>query len=240
MFEILFKDDELVGINKPAGMLVHRSNIDKHETRFVLQELRNQLGQHVFPVHRLDKPTSGVLLFALNSDCARQLSEQFTANQIDKRYWLVCRGHTPEKGEIDYALVPKNDFKSRDGKPEVKKPAQEARTLYSSKAHYELDESVDKYPTSRYSWVEAQLVTGRKHQLRRHFKHIAHPIVGDSRYGKASHNQFFERKWACSRMLLHCYSMGFTLPATGQQLHLIAPPDEQFMAALKGLEGYRL
>lgn len=239
MFELLFADDALVAVNKPAGMLVHRSTIDKHETRFVLQELRNQLGRHVFPVHRLDKPTSGVLLFALSGDIARQLSEQFVANTVDKRYWLVCRGHTPARGDIDYPLVPKNDFKSRHGHEAPPKPAQSALTRYTQLARYELNECVDKYPSSRYSWLEAQLVTGRKHQLRRHMKHIAHPIIGDSRYGKASHNQFFKQRWGCSRLLLHCRSMQLQHPLTGQNIQLQAALDEQFTAVLEGLAPLR-
>lgn len=236
MFEILYQDDCLIAINKPTDILVHRSNIDKHETRFVLQELRNQIGQHVFPIHRLDKPTSGVLVFALDSASANGVAQQFEAGAVDKRYWLICRGFTDATGEIDYALVPKDDFKRRDGKPNEKKPAQEALTCYTTKAIFTVDAAVDRYPQARYSWVEAQLVTGRKHQLRRHFKHIGHPIIGDSRYGKSTHNRYFASTWGCERMLLHCREMSLAHPQSGQRIDLCADIDESFSRVLTALQ----
>ncbi len=104
MIPVLYQDDYLVAVNKPAGMLVHRSNLDRYETRFVMQIVRDQLGRHVYPVHRLDKPTSGVLLFGLTSNVARDLSQIFFANAVEKQYCAIVRGYINESGVIDYPL----------------------------------------------------------------------------------------------------------------------------------------
>jgi len=122
---ILFQDDHLVAINKPSGLLVHRSMIDRNETRFAMQVLRDQLGCHVFPVHRLDKPTSGVLLFALSPDVASKAGELFTERQVQKTYLTIVRGHTPEYGVIDHPLREEADVKT-DRKATQDKPAQPA------------------------------------------------------------------------------------------------------------------
>jgi len=87
--EILYQDEYLIAINKPSGLLVHKSPIDKHETRFALQELRDQIGQYVYPVHRLDKPTSGVLLFALDREIAKSMSQYFRNNLVHKEYTAI-------------------------------------------------------------------------------------------------------------------------------------------------------
>jgi len=116
--ELLYRDDCLVAINKPSGLLVHRSPIDRHETRFALQMVRDQIGQHVYPVHRLDKPTSGVLVFALSSELARQISTQFAAGSVSKHYLAVVRGHCPPQGSIDHPLQEKLDrIADRDRRP---------------------------------------------------------------------------------------------------------------------------
>ncbi len=109
--EILYQDDYIVAINKPSGLLVHKSPIDKHETRFALQELRNQIGQYVYPVHRLDKPTSGVLLFALSKEIAQLMGEAFRNNEIKKEYIAVVRGYVDDSGMIDYPLKEMLDSK---------------------------------------------------------------------------------------------------------------------------------
>ncbi len=234
-FSILYHDEFIVAINKPEGWLVHRSLIDKHETRFVLQTLRDQLGAHVYPVHRLDKPTSGVLLFALNADIARQLAVQFETHQIEKYYDLLCRGHIEKSGLIDHALVPKNDFKSKRNKNIPAKPPQDAQTGYLCQSLYTLGVCVDKYPTSRYSLVQAKPVTGRKHQIRRHFKHIAHPIIGDPKYGKSSHNRYFKTTFGCQRLMLHCSSMGFEHPVSKQWQVVASKRPDSFNQVLEQL-----
>ncbi len=220
--DIIYQDQWLVAINKPPGLLVHRSPIDKHETRFALQELRNQLGQHVYPVHRLDKPTSGALVFALSPEVAANVQEQFTQVQVSKEYLLVCRGHTTQSATIDHPLVPKDDFKKRNKEKRAPKAAQSAITRFERVATLTIDEPVDRYPSGRYSLVKAMPVTGRKHQLRRHFKHIAHPLIGCPKYGKSVHNRFFAERLQCSRLLLHCQKMAFTHPITNDNVFITA------------------
>lgn len=236
---ILYMDDQLVVIDKPAGMLVHRSDIDRHETVFVLQQLRNQLGRHVYPVHRLDKPTSGILVFGLDSESASSLAEQFALRQIDKGYWLVCRGYAQDSGEVDYPLVPRDDFQSRRkkrGEEKIKQPPQDAVTEFTTLARTEIPVCIDKYPSSRYSLVKAEPKTGRKHQIRRHFKHLAHPIIGDVRYGKGTHNRYFAEQLGCERLLLHAQSLTFSHPLTGEHIRVECMPGGEFASVLEQLQ----
>ena len=238
MFDVLYQDEQLIAINKPEKWLVHRSAIDKYETRFVVQALRDQIGQFVFPVHRLDKPTSGVLLFALTSDIATQVSNAFAQHTIDKRYILLSRGWVEASGYIDHALVPKSDFKTAKKKPA--KPAQDAQTYFKCLAQYELPFEVDRYPQSRYSLVEAKPITGRKHQLRRHFKHLAHPLIGDPKYGKTSHNRFFKDQFESDRLLLHCSSMALRHPVKKDVVRIKAPMPASFSDLLAKLAPFEV
>lgn len=217
MLEILHQDEHLVAINKPSGLLVHRSLIDRHETRFAIQLTRDQIGRKVYPVHRLDKPTSGVLLFALDSDTARLLTEQFTAGLVQKTYLAIVRGYTDETGIIDYPLQEQLD-RIADADAEPDKPAQIAITHYRQLATTELPWPVGRYSTARYSLLELQPRTGRKHQLRRHMKHIFHPIVGDTTHGDGKHNALFREKLGCQRLLLHAVQLQLMHPQHGTQL----------------------
>ena len=231
--EILYHDAHLVAINKPSGLLVHRSLIDRYETRFAIQLTRDQIGQKVYPVHRLDKPTSGVLLFALDSDTARLLMEQFTAGLVQKTYLAVVRGHTAESGIIDYPLKEELD-KIADADADQDKPAQEAVTHYRRLAMTELPYPVGRYATARYSLLELQPKTGRKHQLRRHLKHIFHPIVGDTSHGDGKHNALFREQFACHRLLLHAASLHLQHPHKLSDLRIDAalPADFPLLANL--------
>lgn len=148
--EIIYQDEYIVAINKPSGLLVHRSLIDKRETRFAIQILRDQIGQYVYPVHRLDKPTSGVLLFALSKEVARALSEQILAHGFTKEYLAVVRGYIEEKGIIDYPLKEVLD-KMTDAKAKQDKPAQSAVTHFEKIDQVELPFAVGHYSTTRYS-----------------------------------------------------------------------------------------
>lgn len=231
---IIYQDEYLVAINKPSGLLVHRSPIDRHETRFALQLLRDQLGQRVYPAHRLDKPTSGILLFALSSNVAKQLSDSFANHQVKKNYLAVLRGYCDEQGVIDYPL--KHHFdKMTDKRARLNKPAQSAITAYQQLATVELPVAVDRYPQSRYSLVAAQPQTGRTHQLRRHFKHISHPIIGDAKYGKSTHNRFFAKEFGATRLLLHAHTINLNHPITGEQLLLTAELEGRFKKVLEHL-----
>ncbi|MEZ5534919.1 MAG: tRNA pseudouridine(65) synthase TruC [Thiolinea sp.] len=227
MLDILYRDQHLVAISKPSGLLVHRSLIDARETRFAIQLTRDQIGQRVYPVHRLDKPTSGVLLFALDSDTARLLTEQFTAGLVQKTYLAVVRGYTDQQGCIDYPLREQLD-KIADADADQDKAAQAAVTHYQCLLQTELPYPVGRYPTTRYSLLELKPETGRKHQLRRHMKHIFHPIVGDTTHGDGRHNQFFREHFDCHRLLLHARSLRLEHPYTGGELTIYAPLPEDF------------
>lgn len=224
--EILYRDEELIAINKPAGMLVHRSWLDKHETVFAMQTLRDQIGQHVFPIHRLDRPTSGVLLFALNSEMARVMCEQFETHQIQKSYLAVVRGYLEGEARLDYPLKVILD-KIAD-KFSQEKEAQEAITDYRGLAKVEMPYPVGKHQTARFSLVELKPQTGRKHQLRRHMKHLFHPIMGDTKYGDLHQNRALSEKSGVERLMLHARSLTFTHPKNGQSIEIVAPLDEQW------------
>lgn len=227
---ILYRDDHLIAIDKPPGLLVHRSDIDRHETRFAVQLLRDQIGRRVQPVHRLDKGTSGVLLFAFDADITRELSRQFESNAVEKTYLAVVRGWPPASGLIDHALSRRFDDYGRT-LPDA--PPQPAQTRFRTLATVELSVAIDRYPTSRYALVELQPLTGRQHQLRRHMKHISHPIIGDATYGKGRHNRHFQSEFSCSRLLLACTGIRFRHPVTGEKVGAGATPRDQFAAVLE-------
>jgi tRNA pseudouridine65 synthase len=225
MLTILYRDEHLIVIDKPAGLLVHRSDIDRHETRFAVQLLRDQIGRRVQPAHRLDKGTSGVLVFAFDPETTRRLGEQFEGNEVRKTYLAVVRGWPADAGTIDHPLARDHDDY---GRALTQTEAQPARTDYRRLATIELPYAVDRYPTARYALVALHPHTGRRHQLRRHMKHIAHPIVGDATHGKGRHNRFFQHRFGCHRLLLACVEMHLRHPLTGDDLTIRAPLGDQF------------
>jgi tRNA pseudouridine65 synthase len=235
MLPILFQDEHIVVIDKPSGLLVHRSLIDKRETRFALQMTRDQIGQYVYPVHRLDKPTSGVLVMGLSSEIAAKLSEQFVQKKIIKNYMALVRGYTLEEGIIDYALKEELD-KMTDRKAQQDKPAQTAITYYKTLWKGEIPTPVGRYQSARYSLVSLTPKTGRKHQIRRHMKHMFHPIVGDTTYGDGKHNKMFRDRFELSRLLLVAKELSFEHPVTGESVNLCASIGEAFERVLKGLD----
>lgn len=229
---ILYEDVGLVAVNKPAGMLVHRSWLDKHETVFVMTTLRDMLGQHVFPVHRLDRPTSGALLFAKSSTVARTLSEQFEAHTVQKSYLAIVRGHLLGEGRIDYPLKLKLD-KIADKFADKDKAPEPAMTDYQHLAGCEMPfVSTPRYATSRYSLMRLVPITGRKHQLRRHMTHLFHPIVGDTTHGDTAQNKAVERFTGVSRLLLHAHELAFD-GMNGQRVRVVAPVDEGFKKVMQ-------
>jgi tRNA pseudouridine65 synthase len=230
---LLCRDEHIAVFSKPAGLLVHRSYIAPLETRFALQLARDLLGQRVYPVHRLDRPTSGLLLFALNPADAACLTAAFTAGEVTKRYLAVVRGVTAAEGVIDYPLLEEQD--RRDPYRQEGKEPQAAITCYRRLATVELPFAVGRYPTSRYSLVEATPQTGRRNQIRRHFKHIFHPLVGDVDYGEGRHNRFFREELSCRRLLLHAVELTFPHPATGRLMTVTAPLDGQFRGVVARL-----
>lgn len=225
MLEIIYQDEYLVAVNKPAGMLVHRSWLDKHETQFVMQTLRDQIGQHVFPLHRLDRPTSGVLVFALSSEVASQVMPMFANHEMEKTYHAIVRGWIEEGAVLDYPLKVELD-KIADKFAKQDKEAQEAITAYQPIARIEVPYSTGRFPTSRYCLLEMKPKTGRKHQLRRHMHHLSHPIIGDTTHGDGKHNRLFREHYDAQRLMLHASELRFIHPFTGESLVLKASFDE--------------
>ena len=215
---ILFHDDHLVAVNKTSGLLVHRTEWAREASEFALQTVRDQIGRHVFPVHRLDRATSGALVFALSREAARGLCTDFEEGRVEKTYVAVVRGHPPDEWDVDHAL---------DGKA--------SRTRFRTLATRELDVAVDRYPTARYALVEARPETGRTHQIRRHLSHVHHPIVGDVRYGKGKHNRFFREYFGAHRLLLACRALAFRHPATGRPVEIQAPLAPELVRLLEQL-----
>lgn len=236
--DILFEDEHLVAAYKPEGWLVHRSDIDRHETRILLQYLRDLVGCRLYPIHRLDKPTSGVIVFGKSSEIAAQVQAQMEGDKTVKKYIAVCRGYCPEEGLIDHPLPPVADFKHQRKRPKAELPRQPAVTLFRRLDTIELPYPVDRYPTSRYSLVEIELKTGRRHQIRRHFKHIHHPLIGCPKYGKSVHNRFFAERYGCGRLLLHALQLQLDHPETGERLDLVAVPRGPFMSLIRDFDWY--
>jgi tRNA pseudouridine65 synthase len=202
MLSVIYEDAHLIAINKPHDLLVHRSSIAADVEVFALQLLRDQINRLVFPAHRLDRKTGGVLLFALDKTTEVAMQQQFAANEVSKTYLAIVRGHTPDAGEIDYPLRKENGT------------LQDAFTAYTTLARTELPVALGKHATSRYSLVEAKPTTGRMHQLRKHFSHIFHPIIGDRTHGCNKQNKLFTQTWEMNTMLLHAQSLSFVHPVT--------------------------
>jgi tRNA pseudouridine65 synthase len=229
---LLYQDDALVVIDKPSGLLVHRSPIDRHETRFAVQMLRDQLSRRVFPVHRLDKGTSGALAFALDRETATALATQFAGQQVRKTYLAIVRGWPAPSGVIDHPLEAVQDAYVAVGEHGAKP----SRTAFRTIATVELPVRVDRYPTSRYALVELEPATGRRHQLRRHLAHVSHPIVGDSTYGKGRHNRLFAERFGVRRLLLACVRLEFAHPQTGAPVVVNADPGPEFATLARQLD----
>ncbi len=232
MLEIIYHDEYMVAVNKPAGMLVHRSWLDSKETVFVMQTLRDQIGQYVYPIHRLDKPTSGILLFALSSDVARLLSAQFENHQLEKVYHAVVRGYLTEEQTIDYPLLEELD-KIADKHASREPVLQECVTHCKPIATVECAIAIGRYETSRFSLVELKPETGRKHQLRRHMSHLRHPIIGDSKHGDLRQNRGVNTHFSVSRLMLHASLLNLNHPITKENISLVAAWDTQWLSLIE-------
>ncbi|MEO0003048.1 MAG: tRNA pseudouridine synthase [Pseudomonadota bacterium] len=225
MLTLLYRDDYLVSVAKPPGLLVHRTGLDAGETRFALQLLRDQIGQAVWPVHRLDKGTSGVLLFALDAATARALGQAFERGEtMRKTYRAVVRGWPLDAGTIAHPLKRMPDD-MRSEREEI----QDALTHYRTLEHYELPLAQDRFASTRCAQVELQPVTGRRHQLRRHLKHIAHPIIGDATHGKGPLNRALAELLGLQRLWLHATRLELRHPVTGATLVMDAPPGAEWL-----------
>ncbi|GGB03812.1 tRNA pseudouridine(65) synthase TruC [Mucilaginibacter rubeus] len=221
MLEIIYRDEHLIAINKPHGLLVHRSPIAADASEFALQLLRDQIGMKVNPVHRIDRKTGGILLFAFNKEVEIAMQKAFMENQVSKKYLAIVRGHTPDAEDIDYPLRKENGT------------LQDAFTSYTTLKRAELDIALGKHPTSRYSLVEAVPATGRMHQLRKHLSHIFHPIIGDRTHGCNKQNKLFLEQWAMTTMLLHASQLNFKHPITGEEITIKAALQPEFTRVME-------
>ncbi len=223
--DILWQDDTLVVVNKPAKWLVHPTKEDLYETKNVLKAVRDQIGAYVYPIHRLDKSTTGVLVFALNADTAGQLGKNWHNSLVQKNYLAIVRGWLTGEGEINHPYVLRDE----------RGPAKPALSRYRGLAISEIPIAIEKYPQSRYSLVQLQPISGRRHQLRRHMKHLNHPIIGDTSYGRGRHNRHFSQYAGSDRLLLHAAQLQFPHPDTGQIVVITAPITQDFKAAMSYL-----
>ena len=205
--DVIYEDEELLVINKAPGLMVHRSELSRGVKEFALQKARDYVGRHVYPVHRLDRPTSGVLIFALTKDSARQISAQFARRSVRKSYVAIVRGYLATEGLVDWPLE-----REKGAQPK------EAVTRWRTLRTVEFATPVGRYDTARYSQVELVPSTGRRHQLRRHMAHLRHPIVGDVNYGDRHHNRFVRDTLGHHRLMLHAQSIEFVHPQSGETL----------------------
>ncbi|NGF74998.1 pseudouridylate synthase [Fluviicola sp. SGL-29] len=218
--EIVYQDEHIVAINKPHGLLVHQSPIARDAEEFALQLLRDQLGRAVYPAHRLDRKTAGILLFSIDKETDRIMQQKFQNREIDKKYLALLRGYAPAEQTIDYPL------KKEDG------TIQDAVTHFKTLEYFELPIPFGKHPSSRYSLVEAAPETGRMHQLRRHFAHVFYPIIGDRPHGCNKQNKFWLEHFDMNTMLLHASELMFKHPHTHQKVELKAPISSEFERVL--------
>lgn len=221
LLDIIFENDHLIAINKPHGLLVHRTKLANDAEEFALQLLRNQLGQRVYPAHRLDRKTSGVLLFTKTPAANTTMQALFRERKVRKIYKALVRGFIPASGTIDYAIG-------------ENRKVQNAKTHYKRIRQFELNIPSGKHSTSRYSLVELIPETGRHHQLRKHLAHIFHPIIGDRPHGCNKQNRIWKTHFGMTNMLLHAESLEFEFPGSGT-IHIVAEMSKEFQKALNML-----
>ncbi|GAA4419869.1 tRNA pseudouridine(65) synthase TruC [Nibrella viscosa] len=227
---VLYQSADLVAINKPHGLLVHRSPIASDASEFAVQLLRDQLGQRVYPVHRLDRKTGGVLLFALSEAMNAIMQTLFAEGRVHKTYLAIVRGYTADYQEIDYPLR-REDRNAGAGE------LQDAFTVLKTRQRTEVDLPFGKHATSRYSLVELTPTTGRMHQLRKHMAHILHPIIGDRPHGCNKQNKLFKERFAMDTMLLHAQTLRFRHPLSQEDISISAPLQAEFTRMLSLLFG---
>lgn len=224
MVNVIFEDEYFLAVDKPTGILVHRTPLSEDKV-FLLQMLRNQVGYPLYTIHRLDRATSGVILLAKKPDIAALMNEQFRNQQVEKRYLAILRGWVDDLGTIDYPL--------KDEETGIRKP-QNALTSYYCLDKSEIEEAIGlRYPTARFSLAVVTPLTGRRHQIRKHFSHIRHPIIGDKRHGDVKQNSYFKSKYQLERMFLHAISLKFLHPINNASVTISADLDQEFRRALE-------
>jgi tRNA pseudouridine65 synthase len=226
---ILYQDEDLLVVNKPVGVPVHGSRILEGHPQTLLRQVRQETGSPVHAVHRLDRPVSGAILLTRDRACLAKMSRAFEERRILKNYLAVARGWTEDAGSIDHPLGPVREDRKEGSS------ARPAVTRFSTLARAELPIAVKPYASSRYSLLLLQPETGRRHQLRRHMKHQSHHLVGDTTYGKGEHNRMFRDHFACSRLLLHAWSLEFEHPENARTVRVNAPLDAAFESVIRQL-----
>ena len=216
---ILSLDNDFVVINKPAGLATH-PGLGCPGDVTCLGEVRRLMGKWVYPVHRLDRPTSGALMFALKEESASILSQAFANQMVSKQYLAIVRGHLAGGGTISKPLTHLTTG-----------TLQPAETRYECLSQTDMPWPVRPYDSSRYSLVSLRPTTGRTHQLRRHLSSLSHPIIGDTRYGDGAHNQALRLRLGTNRLFLHAMTLSFQHPRTGQPVHIEAPMDHEWLSA---------
>lgn len=219
--EVLFENDDLIAVNKPHGLLVHWTKLDRYATEFALQILRDQIGQEVHPCHRLDRKTSGVLLFTKTKEVLSEIRKEFEANRVMKKYHAIVRGFSPELLEIDYDLT-------ENGK------TQSAITALRTIEQFEIPLAHGKFETSRYSLVELEPKTGRFHQLRKHMAHIRYPIIGDRPHGCNKQNKLWKEQFNMTSMLLCAKELELTF--RNEEIKIVSEYSDVFTRSLNILK----
>ncbi len=222
--EILYNDAHLVVVNKPNNLAIHRSKLVRNTNDFAVDLIREQTGRLLNPVHRLDRKTSGILVFSDTPEAANAMRIQFEERSILKTYLAIVRGYLRGSGIVDKRLI--ND----------KGVEQSAETHFQSLATTEIPVSLGKHSTSRYSLVELKPKTGRQHQIRKHLNHLRHPIVGDRPHGCNKQNRLFKQTWNITNMMLHAQQIKFEHPISKEMISLHCAPPPSFMTCLNVLE----
>jgi tRNA pseudouridine65 synthase len=235
---VLYEDNFLIAVHKPSGLFVHRSEADRSVTDFVLQRVRNQVKAFVYPVHRLDRATSGLLLLAKDRQTAADLGQLFEQRQVLKVYRALVRGHCSDVGEICDPLISARGRSKPEGHP-FREP-QHALTKFQTLQRYELPYSSGRYPTSRCCLVDVQPITGRWHQIRRHLNYFSHPIIGDTAHGDTRQNHFFAETLQVQRLMLAAIQLNLPHPRNGHALQIECPPDADFTNVLDRLQTWQL
>jgi tRNA pseudouridine65 synthase len=218
---VLYTDEHLLVVNKPAGLAAHRSKLIGRDDDYLVDRIRAQTGRTLYLAHRLDRATSGALVFAADKETAAQLGAQFMQRSVDKRYLAVCRGWPAAEGAIDHALDAPGQH-----------TAKPARTAYRTLATAILPVAMGRYPEQRYALLEVRPETGRYQQIRRHFHHVSHHLIGDTTHGRGDHNRLFRIHLGVFRLLLHAWRIRFAHPRSGAALPLEAPVDADWQRVL--------
>lgn len=224
--EVLYVDEHLIAVDKPSGLFVHPSDADRRVSQSVLKSVRQQFNQYVYPVHRLDRATSGIVLLARSSMAASRMGTLFSERCVKKTYRALVRGHCPAAGTIDKPLMPPRGKGRPAGHPHT--VTQEAVTEFITRQRYEIPLQSDSYPVTWCSLIDASPLTGRFHQIRRHLNSVAHPIIGDTTHGDSRQNRFFGKEFRLTRLMLAAVRLEFPHPVTEARLEIESIPDQSF------------